>query len=66
MTPGAEPAFTVAPDSVQLWKSGRGRTPLLPPGTPAIHSALELAHHEPLCIVVKLSAEWPELVTFSV
>jgi hypothetical protein len=66
MTPDVEPAFTVAPDSVQLWKLDSGYTPLLPLGASAIHSALELAHPEQVWVVEKLSAERLESVTFRV
>ena len=66
MTPDVEPAFTVAPDSAQLWKSDRGYTPLLPLGASAIHSALELAHPEQVWVVEKLSAGRLESVTLSV
>ena len=52
------PEFTVAPDSVQEWKSDSGRTPPEPLGASAIHSALEFAQLEQLCVVVKLLAEW--------
>lgn len=66
MTPEVEPAFTVAPDSVQLPKSDSGYTPLLPLGASAIHSALELAQPGHVWVVEKLSAERLESVTFSV
>jgi len=64
MTPQVEPSFTAAPDSVQLWKSDRGYTPLPPLGASAIHSALELAQPEQDCVVEKLSADRVESVTF--
>ncbi|MGO9221868.1 MAG: hypothetical protein ACLP5E_29490 [Streptosporangiaceae bacterium] len=63
MTPDVEPADTVEPESVQLWKSGRGYTPLLPPGASAIHSALELAQPEQVCVAEKLSAQRLEFVS---
>ena len=66
MTPDVEPDFTVAPDSVQLWKSDSGYTPLLPLGASAIHSALEFAQPEQACVVEKLSAVRLESVTLSV
>ena len=66
MTPDVEPAFTVAPDSVQLWKSDSGSTPDELLGASAIHSALELAQPEQVWVVVKLFAVWVESVTFSV
>lgn len=66
MTPDAEADFTVAPDSVQLWKSDRGYTPLLPLGASAIHSALELAQPEQVWVMEKLSAERLESVTVRV
>jgi len=58
--------FTVAPDSVQEWKLASGSTPLEPLGASAIHSALEFAQLDQLCVVVKLLAEWVESVTLRV
>jgi hypothetical protein len=60
------PEFTVALESVQEWKSARGRTPPEPLGASAIHSALEFAQLEQLCVVVKLLPEREESVTLRV
>lgn len=48
------PPSTVAPDSVQVWKSESGSIPAEPVGASAIHSALEISQPEQLCVVVKL------------
>ena len=63
MTPDVEPDFTVAPDPLQVPKSASGRTLLELLGASAIHSALELAQFEQVCVVVKLLAGWVESVT---
>jgi hypothetical protein len=65
MTP-AEPEVTVAPLSVQEWKSESGSTPVELLGASAIHSALEFAQLEQDWVVVKLSPERLESVTLRV
>jgi len=59
-------AVTVAPEAVQVPKLVSGSTPPEPLGASAIHSALELAHEEHVSVLVKLSPDRLESVTFSV
>ena len=66
ITPEVLPSVTVEPASAQGLKCASGKTPLVPLGASAIHSALVFAQLPQLCVVVKLLAGWVESVTDNV